>query len=49
MEVEFVLSDSLEAVRPKLEMPKNIDEAAKAVDEMFNSAILAIGMLVSCA
>ncbi|EFI28143.1 transcription factor [Coprinopsis cinerea okayama7 len=44
MDVEFVLSDSLEAVRPKLEMPKNIEEAAKAVDEMFNTAFQSAGL-----
>ncbi|KAF7376231.1 Nonsense-mediated mRNA decay factor [Mycena sanguinolenta] len=38
MDVDFMLSDSLEAVRPKLEMPKTIEEAANAVDEMLNSA-----------
>jgi len=31
-------SDSLEAVRPKLELVKTIEEAANAVDDMFNSA-----------
>ncbi|KAJ7045615.1 transcription factor [Mycena alexandri] len=38
MDVDFMLSDSLEAVRPKLEMPKTLEEAANAVDEMLNSA-----------
>ncbi|KAF9465011.1 transcription factor [Collybia nuda] len=38
MDVDFMVSDSLEAVRPKLELVKTIEEAAIAVDEMFNSA-----------
>ncbi|KAF9012414.1 transcription factor [Cyathus striatus] len=37
MDVDFMLSDSLEAVRPQLKIPKAIDEAALAVDEMFNA------------
>ncbi|KAG1716634.1 hypothetical protein ID866_512 [Astraeus odoratus] len=39
MDVDFMLSDSLEAVRPKLPVPKSIEEAAKAVDDMFNTAM----------
>ncbi|KAF4621286.1 hypothetical protein D9613_000759 [Agrocybe pediades] len=38
MDVDFMLSDSLEAVRPKLEIAKTLEQAALAVDEMFNSA-----------
>ncbi|KAF7321619.1 Nonsense-mediated mRNA decay factor [Mycena kentingensis (nom. inval.)] len=38
MDVDFMLSDSLEAVRPKLETPKSLEEAAIAVDEMLNAA-----------
>ncbi|KAI6125708.1 ARM repeat-containing protein [Pisolithus croceorrhizus] len=38
-EVDFMLSDSLEAVRPKLLIPKSIEEAAKAVDDVFNVAM----------
>ncbi|KAG6842175.1 hypothetical protein C0991_001668 [Blastosporella zonata] len=38
MDVDFMVSDSLEAVRPKLHIVKTIDEAAVAVDEMFNMA-----------
>ncbi|KAF5370880.1 hypothetical protein D9758_002015 [Tetrapyrgos nigripes] len=38
MDVEFMVSDSLEAVRPKLERAKTIEDAAIAVDEMFNLA-----------
>ena len=44
MDVDFVLSDSMEAVRPKLEMPKTIEDAAKAVDEMFNSTFQAVAV-----
>jgi regulator of nonsense transcripts 2 len=32
-----------QAVRPKLQMPRNIEEAALAVDEMYNSAYQAAG------
>lgn len=38
MDVDFMVSDSLEAVRPELKLPKTIEEAAMAVDEMFNVA-----------
>ncbi|KAJ7497393.1 ARM repeat-containing protein, partial [Mycena latifolia] len=38
MDVDFMLSDSLEAVRPKMELAKTLEEAANAVDEMLNSA-----------
>nr|GAT56787.1 nonsense-mediated mRNA decay factor [Mycena chlorophos] len=38
MDVDFMLSDSLEAVRPKLEIPASLEAAATAVDEMFNQA-----------
>ena len=39
MDVEFMLNDSLEAVRPKLVQFKTFEEAALAVDEMFNVAL----------
>lgn len=39
-----MLIDSVEAVRPKLEMPKTVEAAAIAVDEMFNIALQAAGM-----
>ncbi|KAM5543259.1 hypothetical protein V8D89_003133 [Ganoderma adspersum] len=39
MDVEFMLNDSLEAVRPKLVQFKNFEEAAVAVDEMFNAVV----------
>ncbi|KAF7984246.1 hypothetical protein HWV62_16072 [Athelia sp. TMB] len=45
MDVEFMLSDSLEAVRPKLVTLKSLEEAAVAVDEMFNIALQNSGML----
>ncbi|KAH0589011.1 Nonsense-mediated mRNA decay protein 2 [Termitomyces sp. J132] len=38
LDVDFMVSDSLEAVRPKLQFAKTIEEAAVAVDEMFNVA-----------
>ncbi|KAG6845896.1 hypothetical protein H0H87_000702 [Tephrocybe sp. NHM501043] len=38
MDVDFMVSDSLEAVRPKLQIAKTIEEAATAVDEMFSLA-----------
>jgi regulator of nonsense transcripts 2 len=44
MDVEFMFSDSLEAVRPKLVIYKTIEEAAVAVDEMFNLAFQSSGM-----
>ena len=43
MDAEFMVTDSLEAIRPKLVMLKNIEEAANAVDEMFASTILGSG------
>ena len=43
MDVEFMLTDSIEAVRPKLEMPKTLEAAALAVDDMFNTALQAAG------
>ncbi|CAL1708255.1 unnamed protein product [Somion occarium] len=44
MDVEFMLTDSLEAVRPKLSMYKTFEEAAIAVDEMFNAAFQNAGI-----
>jgi hypothetical protein len=40
MEVEFMVTDSLEAIRPKLVLLKNIEDAAIAVDDMFASTVL---------
>ncbi|KAI0373457.1 ARM repeat-containing protein [Pilatotrama ljubarskyi] len=45
MDVEFMLTDSLEAVRPKLSMFKTYDEAAVAVDEMFAIAYQNAGIV----
>ncbi|RXW16776.1 hypothetical protein EST38_g9080 [Candolleomyces aberdarensis] len=45
MDVEFMLIDSVEAIRPKLEMPKTVETAAMAVDEMFSSALQAAGIV----
>ncbi|KAI5123948.1 hypothetical protein M0805_006362 [Coniferiporia weirii] len=39
MDVEFMLEDSFEAVRPKMEKLADFDEAARAVDEMFNQIL----------
>ncbi|TFK20775.1 transcription factor [Coprinopsis marcescibilis] len=44
MDVEFTLFDSIEAVRPKFEIPKSLEEAAKAVDDMFNSTYQTSGV-----
>ncbi|KAH9917919.1 transcription factor [Epithele typhae] len=44
MDVEFMLTDSLEAVRPKLSMFMTFEEAAVAVDEMFNTAFQNAGV-----
>ncbi|TFK84735.1 transcription factor [Polyporus arcularius HHB13444] len=44
MDVEFMLSDSLEAVRPKMPLFKSFEEAAVAVDEMFNAALQDAGI-----
>ncbi|KAG8946880.1 hypothetical protein FRC04_011307 [Tulasnella sp. 424] len=37
MDVEFMLSDTMEALRPNLVMPKTFDEAALAVDQLFSA------------
>ncbi|KZT65935.1 ARM repeat-containing protein [Daedalea quercina L-15889] len=44
MDVEFMLTDSLEAVRPKLTVLKTFEEAAVAVDEMFATALQNAGI-----
>ncbi|KAI6046075.1 ARM repeat-containing protein [Pisolithus marmoratus] len=44
MDVDFMLSDSLEAVRPNLAIPKSIEEAAKAVDDVFNAVMQDTGL-----
>ncbi|KAF8633394.1 hypothetical protein AX17_004565 [Amanita inopinata Kibby_2008] len=38
MDVDFMVSDSIEAVRPKVTLAKTLEDAAAAVDEMFSSA-----------
>ncbi|KAI9059126.1 ARM repeat-containing protein [Trametes sanguinea] len=45
MDVEFMLNDSLEAVRPKLVMFKTYEEAATAVDEIFAIALQNAGIV----
>ncbi|KAG8896997.1 hypothetical protein FRC01_011513 [Tulasnella sp. 417] len=37
MDVEFMLSDTMEALRPNLAMPKTFEDAALAVDQMFSA------------
>ncbi|KAG0706099.1 ARM repeat-containing protein [Suillus ampliporus] len=44
MDVDFMLSDSMEAIRPKMTMYKTIEEAAVAVDDMFNAALQNAGL-----
>lgn len=44
MDVDFMLSDSMEAIRPKMMMYKTIEEAALAVDDMFNVALQNAGL-----
>ncbi|KAI0779890.1 ARM repeat-containing protein [Fomes fomentarius] len=44
MDVEFMLSDSLEAVRPKLTLFETFEEAALAVDEIFSVALQNAGI-----
>ncbi|KAH9972218.1 ARM repeat-containing protein [Russula compacta] len=39
MDVEFMVTDSLEAIRSKMGLLKNIEDAANAVDEMFASTV----------
>jgi regulator of nonsense transcripts 2 len=43
MDVEFMATDSLEAIRPKMAILRNIEDAASAVDEMFASTIQGSG------
>jgi regulator of nonsense transcripts 2 len=38
-----VLKSPVKAVRPKLELAKTLEEAANAVDDMFNSAFQTAG------
>lgn len=43
MDVEFMVTDSLEAIRPKMTLLKNIEDAASVVDEMFASTVQGSG------
>jgi regulator of nonsense transcripts 2 len=43
MDVEFMVTDSLDAIRPKMALLKNIEDAASAVDEMFASTVQGSG------
>ena len=43
MDVEFMVTDSLEAIRPKVALLKSIEEAASAVDDMFASTVQGFG------
>jgi regulator of nonsense transcripts 2 len=43
MDVEFMVTDSFEAIRPKMTLLKNIEDAASAVDEMFASTVQGSG------
>jgi regulator of nonsense transcripts 2 len=43
MDVEFMVTDSLEAIRPKMALLKNIEDAVSAVDEMFASTVQGSG------
>ena len=43
MDVEFMVTDSLEAIRPKMTLVKNIEDAASVVEEMFASTVQGSG------
>ena len=43
MDAEFMVTDSLEAIRPKVALLKNIEDAASAIDEMFASTVQGSG------
>ncbi|KAF8310058.1 transcription factor [Cantharellus anzutake] len=43
MDVKFMLSDTIEALRPKMKTPTTLEEAATAVDDMFATIALKIG------
>ncbi|TFK53931.1 transcription factor [Heliocybe sulcata] len=44
MDVEFMVTDSIEAVRPETKLYKGIEEAATAVDEMFSAVFKKAGL-----
>jgi regulator of nonsense transcripts 2 len=48
MDVDFMVTDSLEAIRPKVALLKKIEDAAIAVDEMFASTIQGSGCRFLC-
>lgn len=48
MDVDFMVTDSLEAIRPKVALLKKIEDAAIAVDEMFSSTIQGSGCRFLC-
>jgi regulator of nonsense transcripts 2 len=43
MDVELMVTDSLEAIRPKMALLKNNEDAVSAVDEMFASTVQGSG------
>lgn len=47
MDVDFMVSDSFEAVRPKFAMVKTVEEAAITLDAMFSSALQHTGIDLS--
>ncbi|VDC06351.1 unnamed protein product [Peniophora sp. CBMAI 1063] len=47
MDVDFMLSDSLEALKTKVAQPKTLEEAASAVDAMFATAFQNAGLKTS--
>ncbi|KZT24214.1 ARM repeat-containing protein [Neolentinus lepideus HHB14362 ss-1] len=46
MDVEFMVTDSIEAVRPETKMYKDIEEAAAVVDEMFSAVFKEAGLTI---
>ena len=48
MDVDFMVTDSLEAIRPKMTLAKNVEDAATEVDEMFSSTIQSSGCESLC-
>ncbi|KIY66874.1 ARM repeat-containing protein [Cylindrobasidium torrendii FP15055 ss-10] len=42
MDVDFMVSDTLEILRPKFELVKTVEEAAKAMDDMMNTAFQSV-------
>jgi regulator of nonsense transcripts 2 len=48
MDMEFMVPDLLEAIRPKVALLKNIEDAANTVDEMFASTVQGSGCGSPC-